>query len=326
MIFEVGTKDSSIQTFYDALWYGIVTLTTVGYGDMYPISTIGKIIGSLFVLASLGVLGYLISRIGSVFAEISRNKFLGLNGCSFKNHFVIAGWNDFNKAVINELINAGKQVALMIDKIEEIERIREQYNKKKLYILYAEMDNMELIKKTNIASARGVLINLENDTSNLVLAINLRKIAPNPFFISISDNQELAITFKNAGVDVIIDSIDFAAQIIASYIYEERVAIFTEDLLSSAVKKYDTDVVQFTIKNHFGGIGKTYFEVFKYLKNNYNSILIALARTENGEDILYKNPQGDKIRIKENDRLVMIITSENINKLQKEFKIEEGYN
>ncbi len=324
MGFETTAQASSIKNFYDALWYGVVTLTTVGYGDMYPVSNGGKIIGFIFVLASLGVLGYLINRIGTVFADIRRNKFLGLNGCNFKRHFIIVGWNDLNKAVLRELVNAGKNVALVTDKMEDIEKVKELYTKKQLYVLYAEPDNIELIQKTNINEAAGVLINIDDDTSNLVLAINLRKIAPNPFFVTVSDNKELFSTFKNAGIDVIIDSQDFASQIISSYIYEEKVALFAEDLLSAAVKEDDTDVVEFRVKSHFHGIGASYFDVFKYLKNNFNSILIGLSRYENGKDVLYKNYAGNDLTIQENDKLIMIITSMHIDKLEKEFRTEEG--
>ena len=59
---EQNVNGSSIHTLTDALWYSIVTLTTVGYGDYYPISSFGKIIGSVFVIASMGLLLGLVSN------------------------------------------------------------------------------------------------------------------------------------------------------------------------------------------------------------------------------------------------------------------------
>ena len=60
---EKSSQASNINGFQDALWYSIVTLTTVGYGDIYPVTPIGRYIGYVFVLGSLGVLGLLIRLI-----------------------------------------------------------------------------------------------------------------------------------------------------------------------------------------------------------------------------------------------------------------------
>lgn len=57
---ECAHPDASIQSFSDALWYSVVTLSTVGYGDLYPVTTVGKLIGVLFVLMSVGALAFLV--------------------------------------------------------------------------------------------------------------------------------------------------------------------------------------------------------------------------------------------------------------------------
>ena len=58
---ERRNPDASIQTFADAFWYSLVTMSTVGYGDLYPVTTLGRILGVVFILLSLGMLTFLIS-------------------------------------------------------------------------------------------------------------------------------------------------------------------------------------------------------------------------------------------------------------------------
>ncbi|MDO5122137.1 MAG: potassium channel family protein, partial [Erysipelotrichaceae bacterium] len=57
---ESEHPESSIHSVYDVVWYTLTTLTTVGYGDMYPVSTLGRLIGMIFLLLSLGFLALLV--------------------------------------------------------------------------------------------------------------------------------------------------------------------------------------------------------------------------------------------------------------------------
>ena len=58
---EAPHPDSSIKSIWDALWYSLVTVTTVGYGDLYPVSPAGKLLGIFFLLLSVGALALAIS-------------------------------------------------------------------------------------------------------------------------------------------------------------------------------------------------------------------------------------------------------------------------
>ena len=57
---ERTSADASIQSFADALWYSIVTLTTVGYGDVYPVTVLGRCIGVILVILSMGLMTFLL--------------------------------------------------------------------------------------------------------------------------------------------------------------------------------------------------------------------------------------------------------------------------
>ena len=66
LIAERSAGDSTqIQGFGDAFWYSLITLTTVGYGDLYPVTAAGRLIGGVFSLLSLGLLAMLISLLVS---------------------------------------------------------------------------------------------------------------------------------------------------------------------------------------------------------------------------------------------------------------------
>lgn len=72
-IVESPNPDSSIKTFFDALWWAIVTATTVGYGDIVPVTPLGKAIGILVMLTGISALTLMISTVSGLFQRLITN-------------------------------------------------------------------------------------------------------------------------------------------------------------------------------------------------------------------------------------------------------------
>ena len=74
LLFETGAKDSSIQTFPDALWWAITTVTTVGYGDTYPVTTEGRIVAAALMMVGIALFGVLTAGVAAYFVESSETE------------------------------------------------------------------------------------------------------------------------------------------------------------------------------------------------------------------------------------------------------------
>jgi voltage-gated potassium channel len=69
--FESKAPDANIQTGGDAIWWGIVTLTTVGYGDRFPVTFLGRLTGVSVMVAGIGIIGALASILASLLVSPS---------------------------------------------------------------------------------------------------------------------------------------------------------------------------------------------------------------------------------------------------------------
>ena len=71
---EQGSPDANITTYTNAVWWAFVTITTVGYGDYYPVTTVGRLFAIILMFAGLGIIGVLSSYLASTFISLQRGR------------------------------------------------------------------------------------------------------------------------------------------------------------------------------------------------------------------------------------------------------------
>ena len=319
---EKGNPDANIKSINDGFWYSLVTLTTVGYGDYYPVTSLGKAIGLVVILSSLGVLGFLIGNFTNIIQNRMEKKKKGFFGTDFSNHFVIIGWDDFAKNVTDQIVNAHSKVAIVTNSNVDLELIKELYHESQVFVLFADYKNMEALPKVNITNSNSVFVNFPDDTKSLIYIINLKKHFDVNVVVALQ-TSELKETFHSIGVNHIISKNDITSRMVASYIFEPDVAIFTEDLIETSVKENDFDINEYKVTEINPYLNMDYIDAFTDLKKEYDTILIGITKIENNKRVLLKNPsKGVKIEL--NDYILIISSNNNQKRIEKDFGIKEG--
>ena len=320
---EANYEGSNIKDLPDAVWYSIVTLTTVGYGDMYPISPEGRLIGYIFLFLSLSFYAILIGQISSIMNTVQENRKLGMYGTKFSNHIIMIGWNEFGKAVTDQLTAAGRQVAIVTKEKDNVDIIQEFYKSKEVFVLFSDYSNYEILEKVNIAESSIVFINLKDDTEKLVYILNLKKSYDNLSYVVTLDNANLKSTFQTAGVTYAISKTEISSKLLASYIFEPDVALYSEEIISYPITDEHYDIKQYRVLENNPYAGQYYEKVFFELKKDYNVVLIGIVKNQEGHRELLKNPE-DSVKIEVDDYLIMIMNRKGMKKLGRYFKIDEG--
>ncbi len=323
LLFEQNAGGSSIHSPLDALWYFVVTLSTVGYGDMTPVTTGGRIIGFILVLSSFGLLGYWIGNVTSNINEYMEKKKLGFLGTKMENHTVIIGWGDFGHMVADQIVKAGNELAVITNQKEQVDVIRSSFDGKNVFVLYTEYNILDNLKKANVAEASSVFLNFDDDTEALVYFINLRRQFPKPKYVVSVNNSALKQTFITAGVTFAVSKNEIASKLVASYIFEPDVAYITEDLMSTAINEFDYDILEYKVVEGNPFIGKSYLNVFVELKRDFNSVVIGISRCKDGHYQLLYNPKRS-LKINIDDYMIIIANGLGKKKIEKAFKVGEG--
>ena len=241
-ILERGDPNSNIKSISDALWYAIVTLTTVGYGDFYPVTPLGKVVGLFVILGSLGVIGYFIGEISSRINIYMEKKKTGFFGTDFQDHYMIIGWNDFGRKVADQIFPAGHKIAFITNSKNDLELIKDLYPHEQSFAMFADYNNMQAYSKANIEKTKAVFVNFKEDTETLVFVLNLKKDFPALNIIVNCSNPDLKETLISTGITHVVSRSEVASRMVASYLFEPHVAEFTEDLISTSINNEDQDI------------------------------------------------------------------------------------
>ncbi|WP_075591109.1 potassium channel family protein [Labilibacter marinus] len=319
-IIEKSNPNANIKTFNDALWYSVVTLTTVGYGDFYPVTPFGKILGLSIILGSLGILGFLISEITYRFNAYMEKKKTGYYGTKFEDHYVIIGWSIFARQVADQIYNAGHKVALVTNSKEDLELFNDLYENDNSFAIYADYKTAAVYEKVNIKKSKSVFVNFKEDTDTLVFVLNIKKEYPDIDIVINCTNPELKQTLENTGVQHVVARHEVASRMVASYLFEPHVAEYTADLISTGVDEHDQDIQQFVVLENNPFKGMNYFDAFVKMKKELNIILIGLVI----DGVLVKDPSDDQA-ILEGNYLIVISRGNDKQKLESTFGVKEGF-
>ena len=318
-------EHGKIHSFGEAVWYSIVTLTTVGYGDSVPVTPWGRFFGILLIIGSLGVTGYIIGNVSSSINNYMEKKKLGLYGTNFSNHIIIFGYDEFANQVIDQIIETDHSVAIVTNKKNDIELIHDRYgDNSRVFAMFADYSHMESLEKVNVKEAKTVFVNFEDDTETLVYFLNIKAYCPDKDIVVTIYNSNLKSTFINAGVTYIVCKNELSSKLVASFIFEPDVANLTEDVMATATEDFHYDMMEIIVKRENKFAGTNCFDTFMSLKVDFNVILLGISKPKgNDKWELIKNP-GKDITVAVGDYLIMMANGASKRKLEDFFRATEG--
>lgn len=163
-LFESSEKESGFVTFFQSLWFTIVTATTVGYGDISPLSSIGKVAAVIIMFIGICYTGILTGGITSWLVERNQKKAQGFVPIKKKGgHFLIFGWRpdmgDLLKNILHLHQKTSKNLVLVNDvDVIKINEVRQDPILRDFYFFRGDHTNVDTLYSTCAHAAEKVLI------------------------------------------------------------------------------------------------------------------------------------------------------------------------
>jgi len=217
-IFEYPDTETDIHNLFEALYWSIVTLATVGYGDITPHTVGGRLVAMILIFTSVGIVAFftsiLISAFNEKMPELRENKmYAELDG--YKRFIIICGFGRVGQEIAGHLAKDGVKF-IIIDKDER--NIKMARRLKYLAILNDASRNDVLISAGINRGASAVLCITGDDVINVYITLTSRYLNKDLYIISRANRHGNVDKLYQAGADNVILPFEVAGLLAAEYL------------------------------------------------------------------------------------------------------------
>ena len=290
------------RSFPDAVWWAIVTLTTVGFGDISPTSLGGRLIGVVLMFFGIGVLGMFTATIAGVFVEKRLRKERGMGSYDLEGHIILCEWNDRTKEVLKDLRADRRAASAPIVLLADIDEkpVADEY----LFFVRGGLSE-ETLKRAGIEKAATVVMvgdrSLDHgarDAKAVLSVLTVESLNPGVYSIVELASEDNVSHCERAGADEIIVGAEFSSRVISTATLDHGISAVLRELLSAQAGH---DLITIQVPAEFAG--RTFLDLFSSLKREQG--MIALAILQHGSGKVVTNPDADLV-VDSHARLVVV--------------------
>ena len=297
-IMEANNPDSEVKTLYEAFYWSIVTISTVGYGDITPTTTESRFIAMLVITAGVAVLAFTTSLVVSAFTE-KLDEIKDLKSIDdlrkLEDFYIICGYEKIAQEVCKNLVKTNK--LLILD--EEHSRI-EQAHKDGFEALNYDPGSVESYKRLHIDMKRqvkAILCLRESDVENVYTTLTVRSFNKDVFILSLLMNDKNRKKLEFAGVNEILYSKELVGLVAREFV-GKPVAFEAIHALRSELNNINVEEIIITQR-----IAQNFTFVEELVHRKYRLLLLGIYKKEHKH--FFFNPMGSMI-LEEGDVLLLI--------------------
>ena len=218
-------------SFVDALYMTIITVSTVGFGEVRQLSTEGRMFVSLLIIFNVGIFAYSVGNLANFIVQgdlrrIFKDLLIGRKIDKMNDHIIVCGYGRYGRSVIQHLLNQNLQCVLIETDLEKVEEIRkEQY----ITVLEGDATDEETLREAGVDHARALVTTLPEDADNVYVTLSTRHLNTE---IKIISRANIASSKKNllkAGANQVLIPENIGGFYMSSLITKpDIIQIFTE--------------------------------------------------------------------------------------------------
>lgn len=294
IFFQLEYKAYSEKTFwkdlFNSFWWAVVTITTVGYGNIVPATFWGKVVSIVLMVSGFILLSIITAVIASIMIERKIREGKGLEEIKSENHLVICGWNEYGQEIfygLNLNPHYYSEIVLLCDLDEsQFNEIRYKFQERLPPIRYIKGDitSEGALRRANIEKAKTAIILADTSGNNKIEGADERTVLTALAIKATSGKVRVCVEIiksenqshvKRAMADDVIIRGEHTGYMIANSATSPGIPLMLKELLSYNIGK--NFIVANIPSQH---IGKTFLDLFKYFRKQSKDLLVGLVIEE----------------------------------------------
>ena len=294
----------------DALYMTVITVSTIGYGEVHAVSPEGRIFTLVLIVLGVGFFLYVIGNVVQFLVEGRIREVLGRHKLDkqidqLNNHYIVCGYGRMGRALCKYLAQKNLEF-VTIEKNED--RIPIMNEDGVLYIA-GEATAEENLRKAGLKKASNLITALGTDADNVFLVLLAKGLNPNLYVVARASQNASKMPLYTAGADVVVSPFDVGARRMAHAVLRPNVIRFLE--LAFADEGTDIHIEEIAVANSSKLVDVSLQE--SGIRQEYDLIVLSIV---NDDGTMVFNPSAST-QIRAGGSVIAVGRSENLTRLEK---------
>lgn len=206
-VMEGNNPESPINTLFESIYWAVVTIFTVGYGDMIPVTPEGRSVAMLVIISGIAVISFATSIVVSAFTEkldeIKEEKLID-DVRKLERFYLICGYSQLTNEIVHRLRKAGKQIVILEKDPLKARRAQSEG----LFVLNFDSASLHTYQTVKIhfeSQVIAVILLEESDVANIYTALTIRELNKKVTICSILHKPDNRKKFSLAGISEMVN-------------------------------------------------------------------------------------------------------------------------
>jgi voltage-gated potassium channel len=232
-------EPETFTTNFEAFWWVMTTVTTVGYGDLYPITSFGRSFAMILYIFGIGLLGLVIGKVVDAFATFKRLKEEGKLNYSGSDHIVIFGWSNKAYSAVVEILASEDEIEVVI--IDQL--AKEPFSHDRVHYIQGDPSVEDVLLQANVRSAKAAIIFADDkihdpvlgDGKSLLFVSAVENHAPDVYTVVEILREEHIRNFVHVKVDEFVLAHEMISRLLVRSTLQNGITDFFTQLLSRSI-------------------------------------------------------------------------------------------